>query len=305
VIKSNSRYYFFVFYHLFVLLLISGTKGVLYAQPNDSAKCRKISLWAGYATVYVGSMTVLYQTWYKNYTQTSFHWFNDNDEWLQMDKAGHAFTSFQLSHASSSIMSWAGYSKKQSILWGTFSSWFVMNSIEIFDGFSSNWGASYGDILANTAGAAMFFGQAYFFNHKPFSLKYSFHFTDYPEVRPDELGKTKIEQILKDYNGQTYWLSVNINDLISSFRPRWLNLAIGYSVKGMISGHAEDTPISILSQNYIRQRQFYFSLDVSPSNINIRMHWIKALLKTFDVIKVPFPTMGYSNQRFKFYPVYF
>ena len=39
---------------------------------------------------YTGTMVVLNNLWYKDYPRSSFHWFNDNQQWLQMDKMGHA-----------------------------------------------------------------------------------------------------------------------------------------------------------------------------------------------------------------------
>jgi hypothetical protein len=41
--------------------------------------------------------------------------------------------------------------------------------------------------------------------------KFSFHLTDYASKRPDVLGSNLPERIIKDYNGQTYWLSVNLH----------------------------------------------------------------------------------------------
>src|SRR4051812_42271731 len=41
------------------------------------------------ATLYAGSLIGLNELWYKNYPRSSFHFFNDNKEWLQMDKVGH------------------------------------------------------------------------------------------------------------------------------------------------------------------------------------------------------------------------
>jgi hypothetical protein len=43
--------------------------------------------------------------------------------------------------------------------------------------------------------------------------------------------------MLKDYNGQTYWLSVNLHiPSPKAQKTQWLNLAIGYGADGMITG---------------------------------------------------------------------
>jgi len=59
-------------------------------------------------------------------------------------------------------------------------------------------------------------------------LKYSFSKTAYAKLRPNTLGGNFIQQALKDYNGQTYWLSANIWSFNkeSNF-PKWLNIAFG------------------------------------------------------------------------------
>src|ERR1700716_565760 len=38
----------------------------------------------------------LYYLWYKKFPKTRFHFFNDNAEWLQMDKVGHMTTAYTL-----------------------------------------------------------------------------------------------------------------------------------------------------------------------------------------------------------------
>ncbi|MBI3233529.1 MAG: hypothetical protein HYZ42_05725 [Bacteroidetes bacterium] len=43
-------------------------------------------------SIYAGVTLFLSQGWYTQ-NSVSFHWFNDSDEWLLMDKVGHFFTS--------------------------------------------------------------------------------------------------------------------------------------------------------------------------------------------------------------------
>src|SRR4051812_47188739 len=63
--------------------------------PSDTInKTRVTALSIASASIYGGSMVFLYSAWYKGYRQTGFHFFNDDDEWLQMDKSGHLFNSY-------------------------------------------------------------------------------------------------------------------------------------------------------------------------------------------------------------------
>ena len=67
---------------------------------------------------YVGSLAGLYTIWYKNYPQTNFHFINDNKEWMQVDKVGHAYSAYIESRAGLEMWKWTGMSKNKSIWMG-------------------------------------------------------------------------------------------------------------------------------------------------------------------------------------------
>ena len=82
------------------LLLISILCNSLFTfSQNDTVLNKKrFFLFSGItATTYIGTMLILNELWYKNYSHSSFHFFDDSQEWLQMDKAGHVFSSYYLS----------------------------------------------------------------------------------------------------------------------------------------------------------------------------------------------------------------
>jgi hypothetical protein len=64
--------------------------------------------------------------------------------------------------------------------------------------------------------------------------KFSFHTTQYAQYRPNVLGSSLAEQMLKDYNGQTYWLSI-YTPSIKAQKPKWLNYGSGWN--GMLTGN--------------------------------------------------------------------
>src|SRR5687768_16973398 len=70
------------------------------------------------AVLYAGAMVGLNELWYKDYPRSGFHFFNDNREWLQMDKAGHVATSYYVGYAGMAALKWAGVEKKKSIWYG-------------------------------------------------------------------------------------------------------------------------------------------------------------------------------------------
>ena len=109
--------------------------------------------------LYTGSLAWLYSNWYNKFTKSSFHTFNDNTEWLQMDKAGHSFTSYTFGRAAYDLMRYIGVKENKALIFGGGLGLIYLSTVEIFDGVSSSWGFSFGDMAANTFGTALFVSQ--------------------------------------------------------------------------------------------------------------------------------------------------
>jgi hypothetical protein len=120
------------------------------------------------------------------------------------------------------------------------------------------------------------------------------------------LGSSFSEQILKDYNGQTYWLSVNLHSFAKGSKiPKWLNLALGYGAEGMITGRTENTT-AFLASNPQRFRQFYLSLDVDLTKIKTNSHFLKTVFSVFNTVKIPAPTIEFVRfNEVKYHFIYF
>ena len=277
--------------------------------PDTLNKRRLTHVLGGQSLIYVSTLAVLYQAWYKDYPQSGFHWINDNKEWMQIDKIGHATTSAYIGKFGYEFYRWAGINRKTAIWVGGSAGFFYLTIVEILDGFSAEWGASWGDVIANTAGAALFIGQQLAWDEQRLYLKWSYHPTEYAQYRPDQLGSGGIESALKDYNGQTYWLSGNIKSFLpkSSKFPKWLNVAVGYGAEGMLG--ANSNPPEYKGKplpEYTRYRQYFLTLDVDLTKIKTRSHFLKFILNGLNFIKIPFPTLEYNNQKgFVFHGLYF
>lgn len=245
----------------------------------------------------------LNQLWYADYPRSKFKTINDSGEWLQMDKMGHVFSSYQLGRIGANTLYWSGVSKKDQLLYGSTLGLGFLTAVEVMDGFSREWGFSWTDMAANVAGTGLHVGQELLWQEQRILLKYSFHRTKYAQQRPNKLGNGLSEEFLKDYNGQTYWLSANINSFLKTNGiPNWLNLAFGYGAEGMLTGDPND--VLFLNQN--RTRQYYLSLDIDLSRIKTNSNLLKTIFDVFNVIKVPFPALELnSNGRIKWHYIYF
>ena len=220
-----------------------------------------------------------------------------------MDKLGHVFSAYQLGSLGASTLNWAGVGKKDQLLYGATLGLGFLTAVEVMDGFSEEWGFSWSDMVANLAGTGLYIGQELLWAEQRLLLKYSFHRTEFEQQRPDVLGNGLAEEFLKDYNGQTYWLSANINSFLKIDEiPEWLNFAFGYGADGMLTGQANDSQYLNLN----RIRQYYLSLDVDLSRIQTNSNLLKTIFSVFNLIKVPFPALEFnSNGKIKMHYLYF
>jgi hypothetical protein len=209
-----------------------------------------------------------------------------------MDKMGHIYASYQLGTLGANTLNWAGVSRKDQLVYGATIGFSFLTIVEILDGFSQEWGFSWSDIAANAAGTGLYIGQDLLWHEQRILFKYSFHRTSYAQQRPDKLGEGFSEEFLKDYNGQTYWLSFNLKSFLKGESiPNWFNVAFGYGAEGMLTGSPNDDVFS----NQNRIRQYYLSLDIDLSRIKTKSHFLKTLFDVLNVIKIPFPALEINS----------
>jgi len=278
-----------------------------YLRPSDTLNIqRKNTVLIGQSAAMGGTLIALSQAWYKDYEKTNFHLYNDNIEWLQVDKIGHAYSAYQLSRVSSEMYHWSGIDKKKSAIYGSLTGFGFLSAVEIFDGYSAELGFSCGDVFASLSGSVFYAGQEFLWEEQRILLKFSFHTTPYASRRPEVLGENIQEQILKDYNGQTYWLSFNAHSFFKDSKlPKWLNLAIGYGAEGMITGQDYQINTIFLPEKH-RFRQYYLSLDVDLTRISTQSHFLKTLFSIVNTIKIPAPTIEVNSKgTVEFHSLYF
>ena len=285
-----------------ILLLVTITPPS-YSQPIDSVttinSTRLKTVIIGSTVAYTGIIIGLSSVWYSQYDKQEFQFFNDAGEWKQVDKVGHFYSAFQLSSIGSRTLQWSGVSKKKSDLTGSITSFAVMSSIEVLDGFSAGYGASASDLLANALGAGFYLGQQALWHETKIYPKFSFHSTEYAEQRPEALGSTLMEQMIKDYNGQTYWLSADVDKFVKF--PRWLNLAVGYGAEDMLYANEEDN----LNNGLNPYRQFYLGIDFDLTAIKSRSKFLNSLIYVVNMIKLPAPTLEFSQGKVRAHFFYF
>ncbi len=328
--KKCKCFFIGVWLHFFIIPLI-------YSQDTvhlkiDSTHCRQITK-AGFKLypyskkriqeitaaniISYGAVTIaLNSAWYSQYPRSSFHFFNDNPEWLQVDKAGHLYSAYIESFASYEMWRWAGLSRKKRIWIGGLSGLAYQSIIEILDGFSAEYGFSWGDYAANILGSGTFISQELAWDDQKIKLKTSFHKKDYgsPDLNAranNIFGKSEAERAIKDYNAITDWASFNIKSLFpKSNSPKWFAIAIGYGAEGMFgarSNVAKDKNGTIIfdRSDIPRYRQWFISPDIDLSKIPTKKKALRFILNTLNAFKFPAPSLELSNGKIKGHWIHF
>lgn len=93
--------YILLFFISIICLCSNITKAQEVEEKTDTTKIDKKIIYkaAAYTSIYyVGSIYFLSNTWYKDKEKVPFHFYNDNEGYLQVDKFGHMFGSYLYSY---------------------------------------------------------------------------------------------------------------------------------------------------------------------------------------------------------------
>ena len=260
----------------------------------------------GYGAIMYG----LSKAWYSGFAKSKMHSFRDGKEWLQIDKVGHALSAYAESKASYEVWRWTGISRNKRIWLGGLSGATYQTIIEVLDGYSAEWGWSWGDFGANFVGSGIFTAQELAWDEQRIQFKFSFHKKNYADPMLNArstaiFGKSEPERFLKDYNGQTYWLSANVKSFYKKSNiPAWLNIAVGTGAEGMFGAFnnvGKDKMGNIIfdRSDIKRYRQWYLAPDVDLTKIKTNKKGVRLLLNVLNVFKFPMPSVEMSRYGLK------
>jgi len=254
-----------------------------------------------YGIGYVISLLWLSSSWYDSYT--NFHFFDDLFEWEYLDKVGHLFVSFQIGlFCYKTLGDYKNLNPSLRRKWICFSGFYALFFIEVLDGFSMNYGASPYDLIANLLGSIFCYAYVSYKIISNFTPKFSFHTTAYSLIRPEMLGSNFAQQFLKDYNGQTYWMNVDINSILNrKIFPDWLSLAVGYGAEGLLGGHdnvwQNNNSKTFDYSNVVRTKRFFISVDLNATFLRSKNKMFNYLFAPFVFFKFPAPAVEINEER--------
>ena len=233
------------------------------------------------------------EVWYTRET-TVFHSLDFSEDWgknQQMDKFGHFTDAYFTSDLTGKVYRWSGMSGNSSVWFGALTGWLWMLEIEISDAFMADWGFSWGDMLANTAGSAFYVLQQ--FNYDALggiNPKFSWHKSEaWKEMRYN----TDPQALIEDYEGLTFWLTVNPHhyfpDSWKKNYSKWLaplGLAFGVSAK------------DIGINPWGGYKEYFVGLDVDLRKLPIwgNSNLAKFITSEVNILRMPLPTIRFSSE---------
>ncbi len=235
--------------------------------------------------------------WWKD-QRTSFHFQNDADYALNVDKAGHFFGGAFGSFLGRKSLEWSGASKTTAV-WGGFALGALFELyVEFEDGFARDWGFSPGDATADVIGAAWPLAQHYVPGMEFVQPKFSY-FPSQALLDGNHDGN-----MIDDYEGQTFWMGIHVHGLLprswKPYWPEWLGIAVGVSVRNM--------PIRVngtVTYGNPLERNIILALDYDVTKIIPGDTWLLVALKeALNFIHFPSPAIRISPN-FVSYGLYF
>ena len=204
-------------------------------------------------------------------------WFGRTTDDGGMDKLGHFWMTYSVSHLYSYLYRWWDFSPGEANALGALSGLGIQTAMELGDAFSGGYGFSYEDAIMNTVGA----GAAYILGRYPsIARKIDFRM----EYKPGSLGDLT-DDILTDYENQRYLIALKLDgfDTFHDSYLSYLELHAGYQARGYedFSPGGEDD----------RRRSLYFGVGFNVSKL-VRQY---TDIGVFDYLQVPYTSVGVTS----------
>jgi hypothetical protein len=281
-------------------------------NPEDSsmiAHHRITTLAIAGGTISVATLAGFYHFKHHDKLQPHFQMDFFKTDWRRgMDATHHLLIGYYSVRIGYDLLKQAGINETQATWIAGCSGLILLSSQELLDGFSTEWKSSGSDAAANILGSALFISQQLTWHNQNLVLKWSYHPTSFSKDYPDALGCNFAKAMIKDYNGQTFWLSANLKGLAgkSAKIPPWINVAVGIGITGVTGNNnpsESDNGAIIPSSN--SRRLFYIAPDIDLTRIHTHSSLLKWIFEAIGFVKFPLPALEFSSNRLKFHPLFF
>ena len=235
--------------------------------------------------------------------RSHFHFENDFDYALNLDKFGHFAAGVVLGETFYEGYRWAGLSEFKSYLFAGLSAMTTHIAIDVKDGYSPKWGFSIFDVLSGSLGGFWPMAERYVPVCKYVDLKWSYWINS-NAYYDKAAGHTGSAVFTDDYVNQTFWASFKpyrlLPESIRRYYPSWLAFAAGLSVNEMTMLHTRHNTSE-------RHREVYLALDYDLEAFRPQSRLARTLIKYLNYFKLPAPAIQVYPEFnwFLLYPIEF
>lgn len=227
--------------------------------------------------------------------RSHFHFENDFDYALNLDKLGHFAAGVMLGESFYEGYRWAGATEFQSYLFAGLSAMMTHVAIDVKDGYSPEWGFSIFDVLSGTIGGFYPMAERYIPLFKYVDLKWSYWINTKAYYRQSDTGI-----FTDDYCNQTFWASFKPYRLLPAaarqYYPSWLAIAAGLSIDE-----------KVFTKEPHPRREVYIALDYDLEAFRPQSRLARTIVKYLNYFKLPAPTIQVYPEFhwFLLYPIKF
>jgi hypothetical protein len=246
---------------------------------------------AGVAAAFVGGNALLYSymknAWWSGERSDFFFRADWDQDFRDQDKFGHALGGYHLARFGAAFLRSACMSKPKAIAYSAAYAAAFQLQIEIWDGMFEKYGFSYADLLANTAGTAL--AVLHETHPRTRAIKPTISYARTAALRNSDNFPSELRPSL-DYSGQTYWLSADVNALLSpSAKPYWpsfIRVSAGHSITDWIDPQT--------GANIRAQRKIVLTLDFDAEKLPGENRIWKTFKRQLSYIHLPSPALEIS-----------
>ncbi len=237
----------------------------------------------------------------------SFHFLEDIQYALWVDKFGHFYGGYSTSYLFTEAFITSGFGWELSNILGSVMGLGYMTYIEVLDGYSKGFGFSPTDYYFDVFGAGFYLAQYYVPVLQNFNPK--FMYVNHKWI--GEKDRQPHESFIDNYSTQTFWMSINIQNLfggvVAKYVPEWLELSIGYAAYSLCYpplGGCDPSVSEPVSYDAWGNRKIIVSVDYNlvkllPDGPPF-WNWFK---QNFKLFKLPAPAIEFGKTT-KFYLIY-
>lgn len=202
------------------------------------------------------------------------HWFSSQTDSGGADKLGHLYGTYIIGSGLSGLYESWGYQEHEAALYGSLSSFFVMNYMEAGDAFSRDLGFSYEDFIMNALGSVSSY---VLYTHPELSKRI--------DLRIEYLPSFTTADVVTEYEKMKYLIALKADGFECITHPslRYTELHIGYYTRHYNGGFSEES-----------ERILYVGIGINLSRIASHYGYQKTA-RFFNYYQAPYTYLPFEK----------